>query len=513
MESEHNAAAEGRALEELLSFDEAVKVLDTSKSTLYRLLNQEDIKGVKVGKQWRFRKADLVAYLQRSPVVSAFNVRARADLDSELEFFRGEWSRAAIAQDLVGILDSDRNLTPEARIESLANFVVMLAVVSTASDIHISPTDTNLRLRYRIDGVLHDIRRMPMSLHDSLITRFKEMAEMNLVEKRLPQDGRARFTCLEPENVFDLRMSVLPTFYGENVVIRILNRTNVLLGLDRIESTPTELNAIRNWMHQPSGMIVATGPTGSGKSTMLYSCLRELDGERANILTVEDPIEHLIPNITQIQVNRRAGLTFAAAMRSFLRQDPDVILCREFRDLEITELAIEAAVTGHVVLGALHTEDAVTALLRLVDIGIARHLIPATLIGVVALRLARKLCTHCKVEASNKTAEEKMARVRRLAMDGGYVVPEDAVFYSSLGCEKCRRTGYRGRIGLYDILTCAATWALQVDRLLKKCDTAEEMKRLAVQSGMRTLLADGICKAVAGETSVDEALRVADIWM
>jgi type IV pilus assembly protein PilB len=357
--------------------------------------------------------------------------------------------------------------------------------------------------------VLHDIRRMPMSLHDPLITRFKEMAEMNLVEKRLPQDGRARFTYLEPGKQYDLRMSVLPTFYGENIVIRILDRTNVLLGLDRMESAPTELDAIRNWMCRPNGMIVATGPTGSGKSTMLYSCLNELDGEWVNILTVEDPIEYLIPNVTQIQVNRRAGLNFAAAMRSFLRQDPDVILCSQFRDLETSELAIEAAVTGHLVLGALHTEDAVTALLRLIDIGVARHLVPATLVGVVALRLARRLCTQCKVEAANKTVDDKMERVRRLAKDGGYVVPEDAVFYSSLGCEKCRRTGYRGRIGLYEVLTCTPNL---VDRLLK-CDSADEMKRLAVQSGMRTLLADAIRKAVAGETSIDEALRVAEVWM
>jgi general secretion pathway protein E len=333
------------------------------------------------------------------------------------------------------------------------------------------------------------------------------MAEMNLGEKRLPQDGR--FPAKYKSRDYDMRMSVLPTIHGENAVIRILDRGSVLLGLDNLGSTSAELACLRPWIQRSAGMIIVTGPTGSGKTTLLYSCLQEIDREQKKVLSVEDPVECEITDVSQTQVNRRIGMTFAGAMRTFLRQDPDIILCGEVRDLETAELAAEAAITGHLVLIPLHTDDAPSALTRLADIGVVRHLIVSMVNGVVATRLARRLCTHCKIPAEGDEAIAMFDRVSRLSSMGGYRVPSGAVFYTAVGCPKCRNTGYRGRLGLYEILPCNP---LLISRLFQ-CATNGEMIDLAIQSGMRTLVADGIRKAAAGETSIDEVLRATGTWI
>ena len=497
--ADHIEGVETESANDLLTIEEAIKFMDTSKSTLYRLLSQDEIKGVKVGKQWRFRKVDLIAYTERSPVAFAVDAKARKDIESELSFFDEELKTAGERQNTK--LAAYEEQSSEEKIDALMNRILVLAIACGASDLHISPTKSSLRLRYRIDGVLQEIRRLPISLHDPLIALLKEMSEMNFMEKRLPQDGRisVQFNLRD----YDLRVSLLPTIYGENAVIRILDQNSVRLGLEHLGMSEHQLQTVRGWILRRSGMIIATGPTGSGKTALLYSCLQEANSDERNALTVEDPVELQLADVTQVQVNRRAGLTYAAALRSFLRQDPDVILCSEMRDLETAEISIETALTGHLLLSALHTEDAPGAVLRLADIGIVRFLVASTLNGVIAVRLARKLCPHCKSIADQEESLELLAKVRKMTQRGGYVIPTGAVFYSPVGCEKCRHTGYKGRIGLFEVLNCNP---LLVSKLYE-CASNEEMEQLAVQSGMHTLLADGMRKAAEGTTSIEEILR------
>jgi type II secretory ATPase GspE/PulE/Tfp pilus assembly ATPase PilB-like protein len=349
--------------------------------------------------------------------------------------------------------------------------------------------------------VLHDIRHMPMSLHEPLVTRFKEMAEMNLIEKRLPQDGRVRI--IHEDKEYDVRMSVLPTLQGETIVMRLIDQSSTRIGLDRLGMDRGQIDFLCSCIHRPSGLLLVTGPTGSGKTTLLYSCLLEIDASGAKVLTVEDPIECRIPDVVQVQVNRRNGLTFAAAMRSILRHDPDVILCGELPDRETVEVTLQAALTGQVVFSCLHADDTLAAVNRLVDIGIERYLITSSLNAIVATRRARRLCPDCKTVVDSTSLA---AKVKPLAERGGYRIPSDAVFYGGAGCERCRGTGFLGRLNLYEVLPCNPKL---VARLIES-ESADVMIRLAVESGMRTLLADGVRKAVEGETSLPEILRVTD---
>jgi len=336
---------------------------------------------------------------------------------------------------------------------------------------------------------------------------------MNLAEKSLPQDGRIRFRHDGKE--YDLRTSVLPTTvtapiaYGESIVMRNMAMTAVRQDLDLLGADGKQMDTVRHWLDRSGGMILATGPTGAGKTTLLYSCLHEIDTMKKKVFTIEEPVEYPIADVVQTQTNRRVGMTFAAALRSVLRHDPDVILCGEMRDLETAEHAIEAALTGHLLLSTLHTEDAPSALLRLVDMGIQRYLVSATVSGVVAQRLVRRLCPHCKTAAASEETAALLEKVRPLAEMGGYRIPDGAALYTAVGCDRCRRAGYQGRIGLFEILSCNPRL---VEHLLK-CHSNEEMTRLAVSLGMRTLLADGVSKAVEGETTLDEVLRATATWL
>jgi len=491
--------------EVLLTLDEAVKFLDTSKSTLYRLLSQQDVKGVKVGKQWRFRKADLVAYIERSPVAVAFDAAAGADLDSELAYLEAEYFAAtgtAVENDLESTAKSS-----ELKIADLVAHILALAFVRSASDIHFEPNATALRLRYRIDGVLQEVQRIPLSLHESLIARLKELSGMNLIEKRFPQDGR--ILSRHGEKEYDLRLSLVPTLFGESVVMRILDRTCALLGLDVLGADSREFEPLLKTLHRGSGLVLVTGPTGAGKTTLLYSCLQEISAQDKKVITAEDPVEFQLADVTQIQINMRVGLTFAAAMHSALRQDPDVIMCGEIRDLETMELAVRATLTGHLVLSTLHTEDAVGAVLRMVGIGIDPYLVSASLKCVVAARLARRLCPRCKKTSGSSGGSTHEAKARELAANGGFRVPKDAVFYVAVGCDHCHRTGYRGRIGLFEVLPCTNKLIAEMIR----CDSEDGAADLAIQSGMKTLFADGMRKAASGETSIDEVLRATGTWL
>jgi len=478
--------------EELLSLDEAVKFLGTSKPTLYRLLGQDEIKGLKVGRQWRFRRADLIAYMERGPVAVA--AAPKEDLDMELAFFAQQLSEP----------EPDDNPDPETKTIRLAHKIMQLAIQAKASDIHLEPNANDFLLRLRVDGVLQETRRLPSSTRESLTARFKMMAEMDTNEKRLPQDGR--IPVRHEDKDFDVRVAVVPSMYGEAVTLRILARQDVLLGLNKLGIVPEDLHQIRDLLHQPNGIVLATGPTGSGKTTLLYSCLQEVAGVDKKTLTVEDPVEFVLPYTTQTQVNKKAGLTFATALRSFLRQDPDIILVGELRDLETAQITVQASLTGHLALTALHTGDAPSALLRLLGMGIEPYLISATVAGVVATRLVRRVCDGCK-QPVDLSAEPTLGYVAQLAAEGGYEIPAGAVFVRGIGCEQCRGRGFRGRTGLYEVLSMTEPLA---EAVLRRAPV-EELTDLAVAGGMRTLLADGIRKAVEGQTTVEEVMRVVTV--
>ena len=478
--------------EELLTLDEAVKFLGTSKPTLYRLLGQDEIKGLKVGRQWRFRRADLTAYMERGPV--AVSAAPKEDLDMELAFF----------DSLLSESETDPSGDPEAKTIRLAHKIMQLAIQSKASDIHLEPNSADFLLRLRVDGVLQETRRLPSSTRESLTARFKTMAELDVSEKRLPQDGR--IPVRHEDKDFDFRVAVIPSMHGEAVTMRILARQDVLLGLDKLGIAPEDLHQIRGFMQQPNGIVIATGPTGAGKTTLLYSCLQEVVGVQKKTMTVEDPVEFVLPYTTQTQVNKKAGLSFAAVLRSFLRQDPDVILVSEMRDLETAQIAVEVSLTGHLLLTSLHTGDAPSALLRLLDMGIEPYLIGATVAGVVATRLVRRVCDNCE-QPVDLSAEPTLGYIAQLAAEGGYEIPADAVFVRGVGCEQCRGRGFRGRTGLYEVLPM--TEAL-TEAILRRAPV-EELTDIAVEGGMRTLLADGIRKAVEGLTTIEEVMRVVTV--
>jgi excisionase family DNA binding protein len=477
--------------EELLTIDEAAKFLDTSKSTLYRLLGQGDIKGTKVGKQWRFRKPDLTAYLERKPEDVSIDAPGRVELDMFM---------ASIGYPITA------DTTDEEKVIHLVHDVIVQAIDAKASDIHVEPMQKGIRVRFRIDGVLHEAFTIPKSIQEFMIARLKVMADLNVMEKRVPQDGRIPVKWNGKD--YDLRASSLPTFFGESIVMRILDKTSVLLGIDKVGFGDREVQTIDRWLHK-NGLIIATGPTGSGKTTVLYSMIIRINSMERKILTIEDPVEYVLTGVNQTAVNRRAGMTFAAGLRSFLRQDPDIIMVGEMRDFESAQITIEAALTGHLVMTTLHTEDAPSALLRLVDMGVEKYLVSSTAVGVIAARLCRKLCPACKTVTDPDEAASTLDKIRDLSQSGGFAIPDKAALYEPVGCDECRHRGYRGRVGIHEVLNLEPRLTAQ----LLQCATTADMTRLAVEHGMRTLFADGMSKAVAGETSVDEVLRATAVWL
>ncbi len=480
-----------KAAEELLSLDEAVKFLGTSKPTLYRLIGQDEIKGLKVGRQWRFRKADLITYMERGPVAVA--AAPKEDIQKALAFLEHEATTS----------DWEVNDDDVMRISIVTRVIITQAINEKASDIHLEPTQDDLRLRRRIDGVLQG-GDLPGGLREALTAEIKTMAGMNVNEKRLPQDGR--ISLRHDDKDFDLRVAAMPSLYGEAITMRILAKQDLLVGLDTLGLVPEDLHQIRDMMRQPNGIVIATGPSGAGKTTLLYSCLQDTVSIENKVLTIEDPVELALPYATQIQVNKKVGLTFPALLRSSMRQDPDLILVGEMRDGETAQIAVEASLNGHLLLTTLQTGDAPSALLRLLDMGIEPHLISATVVGVVASRLARRVCESCK-QPQDLSAEPALATITALAAEGGYEIPADAVFVHGAGCEQCRGRGYRGRIGLYEVLTLTEPLT---EAILRRAP-AEELRGIAVENGMRTLLADGIRKAAEGQTTVKEVLRAVSV--
>jgi len=414
--------------------------------------------------------------------------------------------KADIAQVGVGMdvdeedVESAARVAEEAPIVRIANTIIQQAVKERASDIHVEPQERGVRIRYRIDGVLHEIMTLPKYIQAPLISRYKIMAEMNIAERRLPQDGRIPIR-VEGKD-YDLRVSSIPVHLssgmGEKIVMRILDKTSILIGLEKLGFTAEVQAQLEELVIQPNGMVLSTGPTGSGKTTTQYSVLHKLNSIEKNIITIEDPVEYQLPGISQVQVNRKAGLTFANALRSFLRQDPDIIMVGEMRDLETAEIAIEASLTGHLVLTTLHTNDAPSAVIRMVDMGVEPYLISATVIGVLAQRLARRLCPHCKEPYEVPAADLRRFGFRPQRPD------QMVTLWRGRGCEACRYTGFRGRIGIFELMRVND----EIAELIVRRAPLADIRDAAKANGMHELREDGLLKVLEGVTTPDEVMRV-----
>jgi type IV pilus assembly protein PilB len=387
-----------------------------------------------------------------------------------------------------------RELVEEAPIVRLANLIISRGVQDGASDIHVEPGRAGVRVRYRVDGILQDAQTLPKKVQASLVSRIKIMADMDIAEKRCPQDGR--ISLIIEGKQFDFRVSTLPSVFGEKVVLRILDKSALNIGLSKLGLLPKTLESFESLITRTYGIILVTGPTGSGKSTTLYSVLSKLNSGEKNILTIEDPVEYELAGITQVGVNPKAGLTFARGLRTMLRQDPNIIMVGEIRDSETGMIAIEAALTGHLVLSTLHTNDAPGAVARLLDMGIEPFLISSSVIGVLAQRLLRLICPKCK-NAYVPPADA----MRRLGMQ---VDGQKVKFYRGQGCDYCKNTGYKGRVGVYEMMVMNDP----IRELALARASSHRIKEVAVQTGMKTLKDDATEKVLLGMTTLEESLRV-----
>ena len=415
-------------------------------------------------------------------------------------------SAQSIQRQLAEMLEvKPERLTGVAKISviRLVDNLVESAFEMRASDIHIDPAEKELRVRFRIDGVLHDTFKLPKDLQSEVITRIKVLSGMRTDEHQAAQDGRFRAGIRQGEKIanVDVRVSIAPTYYGENCVMRLLSAEGgAPLDLEHLGFSKTDLEKIERAMKKPYGLILATGPTGSGKTTTLYSILRKLNHPEISIITIEDPVEYSIEGVDQIQVNARTGLTFAQGLRFILRQDPNIIMVGEIRDAETASIAVNAAMTGHVVLSTLHTNDATTTLPRLIEMDVEPFLITSTINIAIGQRLVRTLCLKCKVEkAATKAELEALAAM---------VPPErlkgKTKFWTAKGCTECDKSGYRGRIGIHEVLEITE----DIRALIMRRANASEIRGAAVKAGMTTMLEDGVEKAFAGLTTVEEVLRV-----
>ncbi|HOJ15311.1 MAG TPA: type II secretion system ATPase GspE, partial [Deltaproteobacteria bacterium] len=384
----------------------------------------------------------------------------------------------------------------EAPVIRLVNRLMVQAYRERASDIHVEPYPNDVKVRFRVDGILHDVLSLPKRLHPALVSRIKVMASLNIAEKRLPQDGRIGVKL--GDHSVDLRISTVPTVNGERVVMRILDKSSVLLGLEELGFYPDDLATVERLIRQEHGIILVTGPTGSGKTTSLYSMLSRINSPDKNILTIEDPIEYQLKGIGQIPVNVKVGLTFASGLRSIVRQDPDVILVGEIRDLETAEIAIQAALTGHLVFSTLHTNDSASAVTRLIDMGIEPFLVTSSVNAIVAQRLTRKICSHCRqpYHPESETLLE-VGLSRELLGSEGYL-------WRGAGCKECLGTGYKGRTGIYEILLMSDS----IKSTILKTSDSNIIKKQAVSEGLHSLREDGARKVKDGITTIEEVLRV-----
>ncbi|HWG99267.1 MAG TPA: GspE/PulE family protein [Pilimelia sp.] len=385
----------------------------------------------------------------------------------------------------------------DAPIVRYVNSLIEQAIQNRASDLHLEPTENEMRVRYRIDGVMHEVDVVPKAVQSALISRLKIMSAVDITERRVPQNGR--ITVQIGSRSVDLRTATLPTVWGEKVVLRVLDTSGIALDLKQLGFTDDNYDRFSHSFSKPHGMILVTGPTGSGKSTTLYATLAEISKPTVNIITVEDPVEYRLPGVNQVQVNHKAGLTFAAVLPAILRSDPDIVLIGEIRDRATAQLGVEAALTGHLVLSTLHTNDAPGAITRLIEMGIEPFLVGSSVDCVLAQRLARRLCDWCKQEYAPTFAELEAARWPQ----SGLPLPE--VLWKPGGCRSCANTGYRGRTALHEAMPVSE----EIEALAVQRASAHEVRKVAIAQGMSELRTDGLAKAAAGHTSIQEVVRVA----
>lgn len=385
----------------------------------------------------------------------------------------------------------------EAPIIKLVNTMISQAQRDGASDVHISPEKDKVVVRYRIDGILREVDEYPKELHSGVVSRVKVISNLDIAESRVPQDGRVR---LDLENrPIDLRVSIMPTIHGENLVVRLLNLQSAVLPLEKLGMGKESLSVFNDLIKKPYGILLITGPTGSGKTTTLYGALNQINSAEKNIITIEDPVEYQLPLIRQIQVNQKVNLTFASGLRSILRQDPDVIMVGEIRDRDTANIAIQAALTGHFVFSTLHTNDAASAFTRLLDMGIEPFLVASTITGVVAQRLVRTICSECKTAVSVTDAE--LNSLKLMEIDPGKMPKQ---LYRGKGCLQCKKSGYKGRSGLFELLVPDPA----IQKMVLQKSSSDDIKARAIQNGMKTLREDGLQKIISGVTTIEEVLRV-----
>jgi len=435
----------------------------------------------------------------RQVVVTADAVQAAINKyyrkDTEAEHVSAE-AAATVAPDDDDRLNRIKEVREDAPIVRLVNLLITQAIADRASDIHVEPTGKDVRIRYRIDGVLHDVMRSPRNIQNGIVSRLKVMADINIAERRVPQDGRIT-TVIEGRPV-DLRVATLPTVHGEKVVMRILDNSSANLRLSELGFLPVNMARYEVSYAKPYGTILVTGPTGSGKTTTLYATLNMLNEPTKNVITVEDPVEYQLEGINQVQVNNKAGLTFASALRTILRADPDIILVGEIRDRETAGIAVEAALTGHLVLSTIHTNDAATTPNRLIEMGVEPFLVGSALDCIVAQRLARKLCERCK-----EPYEADQGQLASLGWEPWAGEPPEKL-YRPVGCQVCSKTGYMGRFAVHEVLTINE----EIERMVVEHAHAEDIRKAAIADGMVTLRQAGLMGAALGVTSVEEVLRV-----
>ncbi|MFV0460639.1 MAG: GspE/PulE family protein [Actinomycetales bacterium] len=428
----------------------------------------------------------------REDLAAAINRYCRSD--EELDELSSSLLEAA--QDAADDLTSMTEITEDAPIVKYVNLLITQAITDRASDIHIEPAEHELKVRYRIDGVLHEVMKSPKAIAGGVTSRLKIMADIDIAERRIPQDGR--LSVKHDGRKIDLRVATLPTVWGEKIVMRILDNSTAQMALSDLGFSESNFDRFKTSYVKPYGMILVTGPTGSGKSTTLYATLNIVSKPEINVITVEDPVEYRLPGINQVQVNAKAGLTFAAALRSILRSDPDVVLIGEIRDAETAQIAVEAALTGHLVLSTLHTNDAPSAVTRLTEMGIEPFLVGSALDSVLAQRLARRLCSKCKEEY--EPSEEELIAAR-FPWTPGEPKPR---LMRPIGCSTCGRTGYKGRLALHEIMLVSE----EIERMAVSHSSSADIGKEAIKDGMKTLREDGWLKCLEGKTSIEEVLRV-----
>jgi type IV pilus assembly protein PilB len=440
----------------------------------------------------------------RGPVEIKPVVATRNDVLAAIDrYYRADDALDDLSSEIGSLDDEDEDLSnvraavDDAPIVKFVNLLITQAIQDRASDIHLEPTEHDLRVRYRIDGVLHETMRSPRSIQSGVISRLKIMADIDIAEKRIPQDGRLSVTTAGKK--IDLRVATLPTVWGEKVVMRILDNSTAKMDLADLGFSDYNYGVFSKSFVKPYGMILVTGPTGSGKSTTLYATLNVLNKPEVNIITVEDPVEYRLAGINQVQVNNRAGLSFASALRSILRSDPDIVLIGEIRDHETAQIAIEASLTGHLVLSTLHTNDAPSSITRLTEMGIEPFLVGSAVDCVLAQRLARKLCERCK--EPYQLTEEEMVALNFPGWQAGEQIP---VLHRPIGCSNCAKTGYKGRLALHEVMAVTE----DIERLTVQRASVTAIADSALSVGMRMLREDGLRKVALGVTSVDEIFRV-----